>query len=172
MFNAQPTGSVISRRDVKGSCKRVLLKQTLNSCRTTYFSARCVTQQDTRSPMQTILRSNFCHGRGGFCRTYLIWIGTETFCRSLTTYAFYLEVPNTSQASHSNLGQIFQVGCLLKVQAPPACISGTSLLRQMCVLPYWEQSCRSNLLCHPVTICWQRASHFQHWHNNAGHPAE
>ena len=35
------------------------------------------------------------------------------------------------------------------------CISGTYLLRQLCMLPHWDKSCRSNFLSYPVTIYWQ-----------------
>ena len=38
---------------------------------------------------------------------------------------------------------------LLKVPATCECISGTDLLRQIYVLPYWERSCRSKLSTSP-----------------------
>ena len=55
------------------------------------------------------------------------------------------------------------VGCLLNVQATCECISGTDLLRQECVLPHWDRSCRPNFPPHPVTVYWHRASQSQHW---------
>ena len=65
---------------------------------------------------------------------------------------------------------------LLNVPATGECISGTDLLRQFCVLPHWDRSCRSNVLPHPVTVYWHRADQSQCWPYNArrlaGQPLE
>ena len=40
------------------------------------------------------------------------------------------------------------------------------LPRPLYALPLWDRSCRSNLLLHPVTVYWHRASQSQHWPYN------
>ena len=55
---------------------------------------------------------------------------------------------------------------LLNVPATGQCISGTDLLRQLYVLPYWDRSCRSNVLPHPVIVYWHRADQSQCWPYN------
>ena len=61
----------------------------------------------------------------------------------------------------------FQLRTGFNVPATCECISGTSLLRQLYVLPHWDRSCRSNLPSHLVTVYWHRANQSQRWPYNA-----
>ena len=65
------------------------------------------------------------------------------------------------------------VGVCWLLSIPPTCecISGTNLFRQLYLLPHWDRSCRSNFLSHPVTVCWHRSNHSQHWPYSARCPA-
>ena len=53
-----------------------------------------------------------------------------------------------------------QVCWLLNIPATCQCISGTDLLRQFYVLPYWDRCYRSNFPFHPVTV-------YRHWTNQS-----
>ena len=39
--------------------------------------------------------------------------------------------------------------------------------RQLYVQPHWNGNWGSNMLSHPVTVCWHRANQSQPWHYNA-----
>ena len=47
---------------------------------------------------------------------------------------------------------------LLDVPATRYCISGTDLLRQLYILPHWDNSCRLNLLSRLVTLYYHRVN--------------
>ena len=83
----------------------------------------------------------------------------------------WLGVPCTSTACISAMvaNRALFVACLLNVPATCKCISETDLLGQFCLLSHWEKSCRSNLLSHPVTVNWHRASHSWYWPLNVKH---
>ena len=95
-------------------------------------------------------RSNVTSGANSTLLTFLLWILLK--CKYM--------VQNWSH-------KYVVVFWLLNVPATCECISRTDLLRQVHVLPHWDRSCRSNFLCHPVTVYWHRTNQSKHWPYNA-----